>query len=171
MQIRDAVEADLPAIVEIYNAAIPNRLATADLEPVSLESRLAWFHSHSDRYPVWVITSMQTSEEKIIGWLSFQMFYGRPAYQRTVEVSIYIAPSHQRCGVGKQLLAHAIAQSPKLQISNLVGMIFGHNVPSLRLFSSFGFQQWGLLPQIADLDRIERDLIIMGLRISSPQIR
>jgi hypothetical protein len=30
MKIRDAVESDLPAIVEIYNAAIPGRMATAD---------------------------------------------------------------------------------------------------------------------------------------------
>ncbi len=36
MSIRDATEADLPTIVAIYNAAIPSRMATADLEPVSV---------------------------------------------------------------------------------------------------------------------------------------
>ena len=41
--IRDAVEADLPAILAIYNEAIPRRIATADLEPQSLEARRAWF--------------------------------------------------------------------------------------------------------------------------------
>jgi L-amino acid N-acyltransferase YncA len=169
MQIREAIATDLPTIVEIYNAAIPNRLATADLEPVSIASRLDWFHSHSDRYPVWVIESQ--SGQEIMGWLSFQMFYGRPAYHKTVEVSIYVAPMHQGCGVGKKLLAHAIAQSPNLDISNLVGMIFGHNLQSLRLFSGFGFQQWGHLPQIAELDGIECDLMIMGLRISAPKLR
>ena len=40
---RDARAADLPRIVEIYNASIPARLATGDLEPVSIESRKAWF--------------------------------------------------------------------------------------------------------------------------------
>jgi L-amino acid N-acyltransferase YncA len=168
MQIREAVESDLPEIVEIYNAAIPDRLATADLEAVALASRLDWFHSHSDRYPVWVIEShsLSSAETEIAGWLSFQMFYGRPAYHKTVEVSIYIAPSHQRRGLGKQLLAHAIVQSPKLNISTLVGMIFGHNLPSLQLFSGFGFQQWGLLPEIAELEGIKRDLMILGLQIS-----
>jgi L-amino acid N-acyltransferase YncA len=43
MIIRHATESDLPAIVAIYNAAVPSRMATADLEPVSVESRLAWF--------------------------------------------------------------------------------------------------------------------------------
>jgi phosphinothricin acetyltransferase len=55
MQIRVAVEADLSAIIQIYNAAIPSRLATADLEPISVESRRTWFRSHGDRYPVWAI--------------------------------------------------------------------------------------------------------------------
>ena len=41
LQIRTAVEADLPAITEIYNQAIESRIATADLSAVSLENRRA----------------------------------------------------------------------------------------------------------------------------------
>ena len=134
MQIRLAVETDLPAIIEIYNAAIPSRLATADLEPISVESRHDWFKSHGDRYPVWVMTN-----EQIIGWLSLQVFYGRPAYHKTAEVSIYIAPSYQGKGCGKKLLDHAIAKCPKLNISKLIGFVFAHNAASLSLFTGFGF--------------------------------
>jgi len=43
---RAATEADLPAIVEIYNSTIPGRMVTADLEPVTVESRRAWFQAH-----------------------------------------------------------------------------------------------------------------------------
>ena len=167
MQIRLAVEADLPAIVEIYNAAIPSRLATADLEPISVESRRAWLRSHGDRYPVWVMTigghDIQSDQnEQIIGWLSLQMFYGRPAYHKTAEVSIYIAPEYQGKGIGKKLLDHAIASCSQLNISKLVGFVFAHNPASLSLFKSFGFEQWGFLPQIAELDGIEQSLVIIG---------
>lgn len=170
MQIRLAVESDLPAIIEIYNAAIPTRLATADLDPISVESRRAWFRSHDDRYPVWVITIGDRDiqgdrNEQIIGWLSFQMFYGRPAYHKTAEVSIYIDPHHQGKGLGKKLLSHAIANCPTLNISKLVGFIFAHNTASLRLFADFGFEQWGFLPEIAELDGIEQSLMIFGKRI------
>lgn len=161
MLIRLAVETDLTAIVEIYNAAIPKRLATADLEPVSVESRRDWFKSHSDRYPVWVITNDE-NDQKIIGWLSLQMFYGRAAYHKTAEVSIYIAPAYQGKGIGKRLLDHAIAICPKLNITKLVGFIFAHNAPSCNLFKSFGFEQWGFLPEVAELDSIEQSLIILG---------
>ena len=165
MQIRLAVEADLAAIVAIYNAAIPSRLATADLEPISVESRRDWFRSHSDRYPVWVIVKHDQNNDQIIGWLSLQMFYGRPAYHKTAEVSIYIDPNYQGQGIGKKLLDHAIALCPKLNISKLVGFVFAHNAASLRLFKSFDFEEWGLLPQIAELDGIEQSLIILGKQI------
>ncbi|OCQ95093.1 phosphinothricin acetyltransferase [Nostoc sp. MBR 210] len=162
MTIRHATEADLPAIVAIYNAAIPSRLATADLEPVSVESRRTWFSGRSPNYrPLWVIEQ----EGKIAGWLSFQSFYGRPAYQATAEISIYIAPAFHHCGLGRRLLSLAIAESPNLGLKTLLGFIFAHNHPSLKLFETLGFQLWGYLPQVAELDQIERDLIIMGLRI------
>ncbi|WP_414579159.1 N-acetyltransferase family protein [Anabaena sp. CCY 9402-a] len=162
MTIRHANETDLSAIVAIYNAAIPSRLATADLEPVSVESRRAWFQGRSPGLrPLWVIEQ----EGLIAGWLSFQSFYGRPAYHATAEISIYIAPSFHQRGLGKQLLATAIHESPNLGLKTLLGFIFAHNQPSLKLFQSLGFAKWGHLPQVAELDGVERDLVIMGLRI------
>ena len=159
---RDAVEADLPAIVAIYNATIPGRGVTADLEPVSVESRLAWFHAHApERRPLWVAESAGA----IVGWLSFSDFYGRPAYGATVEVSIYLHESVRRQGLGRTMLERAIAQAPDYGVKTLLGFIFGHNEASMRLFERHGFARWGTLPRVARLDEVERDLIIVGLRL------
>jgi phosphinothricin acetyltransferase len=163
MTIRDATETELPEIVEIYNAAIPGRLATADTEPVSVESRRAWFREHQpERHPLWVAVE----NGAVVGWLSFQSFYGRPAYHATAEVSVYVSPNKQRAGIGRALLARAIEQAPQFGLKTLLGFIFGHNEPSLRLFEVFGFQRWGALPRVAELDGVERDLIIVGRRIA-----
>jgi phosphinothricin acetyltransferase len=167
MIIRHATETDLPTIVAIYNAAIPSRMATADLQPVSVESRLAWFRGRSpSQRPLWIIEV----EGVTAGWLSFQSFYGRPAYHATAEISIYIAPAFHRRGLGRQLLRQAIQHSPNLGLKTLVSFIFAHNDPSLQLFATFGFQPWGHLPKIAELDGVERDLIIMGLRVGEPVV-
>lgn len=163
MKIRDAVETDLSTIVEIYNASVPGRMATADLEPVSVESRIPWYQEHqAQTRPVWVIEL----DDQIVGWLSFQRFYGRPAYNHTAELSIYIHPNYQGQGMGKKLLQEAVHRSPQLGLKALVALIFAHNQPSLKLFEGFDFEQWGYLPRVADLDGTERDLVIMGRLLS-----
>jgi len=48
----------------------------------------------------------------------------------------------------------------------LLGFIFGHNAPSLGLFAKYGFSTWAHLPKVANLDGIERDLIILGKRVA-----
>lgn len=162
MQIRDAVEADLAAIVAIYNATIPSRMVTADTEPITVASRLAWLRDRSfATRPIWVMEQHQ----EIVGWLSFQSFYGRPAYQATAEVSVYVAPDQRQQGIGQKLLETAIARGPGLDIKTLLGFIFAHNHPSLKLFEKFGFQRWGHLPAVANLDGVARDLVIMGRSI------
>jgi len=162
MPIRDARVEDLPAIVAIYNAAIPGRLATADLEPVSVDSRRAWFAEHSpNARPLWVIED----DSRISGWISFQSFYGRPAYHATAELSVYVAPDSHRRGYARLLVADAIRRAPDFVLKTLLGFIFGHNQPSLALFQGFGFETWAHLPRVADLDGIERDLMILGRRL------
>ena len=159
MTICDATEADLPAIVAIYNAAIPSRSATADTKPVSVESRRNWFRDHdTDKHPLWVAVD----DDVIVAWLSFQSFYDRAAYHATAELSIYVGPNWRRKGIGNALLAEAVEHAPRLGLKTLLGFIFAHTYASLRLFEKFNFQRWGVLPRVAELDGVELDLIIVG---------
>jgi L-amino acid N-acyltransferase YncA/predicted O-methyltransferase YrrM len=159
MIIRDAVEADLPAIIEICNAAIATRIAAAQFGPVTIEERRNWLSEHSsERYPFWVAEF----EGRVVGWLSFKAFLPRCAYSGTAEISVYVDQEFQRRGVARRLLEEAIVRMPSLGISAIVGLIFAHNQPSLKLFERLGFQRWGRLPGIAQLDGVERDLIVVG---------
>jgi L-amino acid N-acyltransferase YncA len=160
--IRDAAAGDLPAIVAIYNATVGGRMVTADTEPVTVADRRGWFADHSPaRRPLWVALL----DGQVAAWLSFQPFYGRPAYDITAELSLYVAEAYRRRGLGRMLLGRAIERAPDLGVRNLLGFIFSHNAPSLRLFESFGFQLWGQLPDVAVLDGAERSLTILGLRV------
>ena len=157
--IRDALESDLPAIIAIYNATVPTRMVTAELEPTTVEARLPWFREHSpDQYPFWVVEN----DGHVIGWLDFKKFLPRCAYRGTAEISVYIHETFRRQGVARCLLEEAIARAPSLGINAIVGLIFGHNEPSLKLFERLGFERWGRLPRIAQLDGNKCDLVIMG---------
>jgi phosphinothricin acetyltransferase len=159
--IRHAQVADLPQIVAIYNASIPGRAATADLAPVTVASRRAWFAEFDPaRRPLYVFAAPE-----VRAWLSLRSFYGRPAYAATAETGLYVAPEAQRQGLGRALLRHALGEAPALGLNTLLAFVFAHNAPSLRLFESEGFARWGLLPGVAQLDGVERDLAILGRRM------
>jgi L-amino acid N-acyltransferase YncA len=161
-EIIHAVADDLASIVEIYNSTIPGRMVTADLVPVTVESRIQWLNEHNEHHrPLWV---MKTDGE-IIAWLSFQSFHSRSAYDATAEISIYISQKYRSQGIGSIFLQKAIEQCPSLNILNIVGLVFAHNEPSIALLMKFGFEQWGYLPRVAILDGNERDLVIMGRRV------
>ncbi|HYJ03837.1 MAG TPA: GNAT family N-acetyltransferase [Chthoniobacterales bacterium] len=162
MITRDALEADLPAIVEIYNQAIRGRISTAQLEEVSVQERRLWFHAHSAKtHPLWVAEI----DGQIAGWFSFHPFIKRAAYRGTAEISVYVGEKSRRRGVGKALLEQAVARSPNLQLSALVGYIFEVNEASVRLFERMGFERWGLLPRVALVDGVERSVAIMGRQV------
>ncbi len=153
---------DLPEIVETYNSTVPGRLVTADLAPVSVESKLPWFNSHNNtNRPLWKVIY----NNEYAGWMSFNSFYGRPAYNGTVEVSIYLEQKFRGNGLGKACLTKAISEAPAMKIHTLLGFIFGHNEPSLNLFYQFQFEKWAQLPAVANMDGIMRDLIILGKKV------
>lgn len=162
--IRDAMREDLPRIVEIYNASIPSRMATADTEPVTVEQRVPWFLAHNPQTrPLWVLAEGGT----IAAWASLSDFYGRPAYSKTAEVSVYVASEHQGHGYGTLLLQELISRSPAFGVETLLGFVFAHNMASLRMQEKFGFARWGMLPGVAELDGEKRDLVIVGLRVGA----
>ncbi|MES2733103.1 MAG: N-acetyltransferase family protein [Bacteroidota bacterium] len=162
LHFRNATLADLPGIVAIYNSTVASRMVTADTEPVSVASRIPWFEVHTaDKWPLWVVECNQ----EMVGWVSLQAFYGRPAYAATAEVSIYLAEEARSQGFGKRILQHCIDKAYQFSINTLLGFIFAHNEPSLQLFKKAGFQEWGFLPNIAVLDGIERSVVILGKRI------
>ena len=161
--IRDAKPGDLPAIVEIYNSIIPGRMVTADLEPITVESRVNWLQTHDpSRRPIWV---MEEAGE-VVAWLSFDTFYARPAYDGTAMVAIYVAEKRRGAGIGRTLLTRAIERAPELGIRVVLGYIFSHNEPSLQLFTKFGFDRWAYLRGVTRLDGVDRDVVIMGKRVA-----
>ena len=92
-------------------------MVTADTEPVSVESRRAWFREHDPgSRPIWVAEI----DGEIAGWISLSDFYdARPAYHATAEVGVYVAEDYRRRGVGRRLLQEAIRRGPALGLKTL----------------------------------------------------
>jgi phosphinothricin acetyltransferase len=153
--------------VEIYNSTIPSRVVSADTEPVSVEDRLSWFSEHEpSRRPIWVMES----EGEVVGWLSLSDFYDRrPAYHATAEIGVYVREDHRGKGAGRHLVELAIRRGPGLGLKTLTAGAFAHNEASVRLFKGMGFRKWAHFPNVAELDGVERDLVVLGLRLDGQE--
>lgn len=164
MMIRNANEDDLPQIVEIYNQAVDQGGATADLTHVNVESRRQWFRDHDQAsLPIWVTDA----DGAISGWCSLSAYRpGRLALRHTAEISYYVHLAHRRQGVARQLIQYAIEQCSSLGIRNLMTFTLDVNKPSIRILEEFGFSQWGHLPDIAELDGYTCGHLILGRPIA-----
>lgn len=163
MVIRDAVEMDWPAIVEIYNQSIPGATSTADTSPVTVADRIDWFRKFDPKKrPLWVAEI----DGEIVAWIGLTSFYaGRPAYDATAEVSTYIATAHQKKGIGTALKKRMIEKCPELGVTTLISMHFDHNDATRRMNNKLGFVPMGHLTEIAVVQGVKRGLVISALRI------
>ena len=162
--IRTANLSDLPAIVSIYNEAVASGFATADITPVSVDSRREWFIEHEPtRYPIYVLEDAN----EIKGWCSLSPYRrGRMALRFTAEISYYVQRDSYRKGIASRLIEHSIKQCAALQIKNLFAIVLERNTPSCSLLEKHGFKHWGFLPRVADFDGEECGHIYYGRRLS-----
>ncbi len=144
LDVRQAVREDMPAVLDIYNDAVLNTMATADIEPQTLETRLAWFEERTAAgFPVLVAEF----EGVIAGWSSFGRFHNRPGYRFTVENSVYVAAGNRRKGVGTALLRPLIPIAANMNMHSIVALVDASNSASISLHKRCGFSEAGRLQQ------------------------
>ncbi|MGP9688287.1 GNAT family N-acetyltransferase [Psychrobacter sp. AOP22-C1-C5] len=174
--VQRASKDDLPEILAIYNQSIAGKQATANLAPVTCEERMDWFEEHinSPTRPIYIvraaIKSVDNIEQEtlspIVAWGSFSDLYARTAYHISTEISIYLHKANHSQGLGSALTHWMLTQAPSLGIHNVVALIFAHNHPSLGLFRKLGFEQWGYMPKVCDMDGFIADVVMLGKAVT-----
>ncbi|PNK61818.1 N-acetyltransferase [Psychrobacter sp. FDAARGOS_221] len=156
-----AKQADLEQIVTIYNQSILTKKSTADLIEVTVADRQPWFEMHLQR-PIRPIYVLKNDSGTVMAWGCFSDFKSRPAYDISAEISIYVHQQYHRRGLASLFLQWMLTQAPQLGIRNILALIFSHNQPSLALFSKFGFETWGTMPQVCDMQTFVADVVMLG---------
>jgi L-amino acid N-acyltransferase YncA len=161
--IRLASPDDLPAIVRIYNDAVDDRFATADLGPVTVGQRTAWFDDHDPAtFPIHVFEE----ERSVLGWCSLSAYRsGREAVLGTAEISYYVGRDARGRGVGTALVQHAVRTAPAFGKRVLFGILLDRNRASIRLMEKCGFERWGRLPDVALIDGVLVGHLYYGRRV------
>jgi L-amino acid N-acyltransferase YncA len=138
VQIRDAAEDDLPAILSIYNDVIVNTTAVYSEKPHTLQMRTDWFNDRqNNKFPVFVADL----NGAVAGFSSFGHFRVWPCYRYTVEVSVYVEKSFRGKGISKMLLAALLVRAGQMNIHAIIAGISADNEISIKLHQSFGFAE------------------------------
>ncbi|OJT10216.1 Dolichyl pyrophosphate Glc1Man9GlcNAc2 alpha-1,3-glucosyltransferase [Trametes pubescens] len=109
LNIRNATESDLPAIIDIYNDQILHGTATFHTEPQTLEERTKWLKDvRAENYPCIVAEVVDdahaTGGTRTVGWCNLGHYNMRPAYDGSAELSLYIHKDFRGKGIGEKLL-------------------------------------------------------------------
>lgn len=139
VEIRPATLADAPAIMAIYNREVTGSTVTFDLVPRTLADQEAWLTARSGAHTVLV----GLKGDAHVGFASLSPFRDRPAYNSTVESSIYLAPEFQGQGLGKQLLGALVDTAAAHGFHTMIARIVGHHEGSIALHRSLGYTEVG----------------------------
>ena len=156
--IRPAHEADVPAILAIYNDAVAHSTAIWNETLVDLENRRAWLAERRAKgFPVLV------AEEngRAVGYASFGDFRPFEGYRITCEHSVYVAEGARRRGLGTALVAALIEEARRQGKESMVGAIDAANLDSIGLHEKLGFVEVGRMPGVGKKFGRRLDLVLM----------
>jgi len=139
MNIRDAGEADLPEILDIFNQVILTSTAIYHDQPVSIEDRALWLAARQRQgFPVLVAEQSGAVQ----GFASFGEFRGAwPGYRHTVEHTVHVIEDGRGKGTGWALMNALIPRAQAMNMHVMIGGIDAANEASLRFHERLGFER------------------------------
>ncbi len=159
--IRDAAEADLPALTEIYNALLETTTHEWTETLHTVAERRDWLRAK--RQGGWpALVAVDGSE--VVGWASYGDFRDSvrwPGYRFTVEHSIHVREDCWGHGIGRALIDALVDLARADGKHAMVGGIDGANERSIRFHEHLGFREVGRLPEIGWKLGRRLDLVLM----------
>ncbi len=144
--LRPYAGGDLERVTAIYNHYVRTSIATFDVEPLTPSEYTPWVRAHTSGpgHQIWV------AEEAghVIGYAGAGPFRPRPAYDRTVETSIYLDPLKTGRGLGRALYGRLLESLKGAGAHRAVAVIAEPNPASEGLHRAFGFREVGRLTEV-----------------------
>jgi len=135
VQIRLAQHDDSEAIRQIYNLEVSTSTVTFDLVPRTAADQLQWLEARSGAHAVIVAEA----DGEVVGFASLSPFRDRPAYNSTVEDSVYVRADHRGTGVGGALLDELMTLAAQHGFHTVIARIVGGHDASIGLHQRHGF--------------------------------
>ena len=169
MDIRAARLADAEGIRTIVNYEILNGVSIFEMEPRSLAAQRTWLQDRSGVHAVLVATP-DDDDDVVLGFASLSPFHTRPAYNTTVENSVYVHQDHRGQGIGRALLIAIIGLAQDHGFHTVIARISGGNETSVAVHRSVGFEVAGTEREVGRKFGRWIDVIVMQLMLQDWKI-
>jgi phosphinothricin acetyltransferase len=143
--IRPAADADLPAILAIYNDAVLTTTATYDTQPESPDARAAWLRERRAQHMPVLVADIRG---EVVGFAALAPHSAKPGYARTLANSVYVAPGARGEGVGTALLAALVRRAREIGAHVILASIDAENLASIALHRNAGFRKVAHLHEV-----------------------
>ncbi|MFF5001643.1 GNAT family N-acetyltransferase [Streptomyces phaeochromogenes] len=148
VQVRPGVESDLDALTDIYNHYVRETPITFDTATFTPVERHPWLLSHPEDGPHRLMVATAGDSQRILGYATSSAFRPKPAYETSVEVTIYLAPDAGGRGVGTLLYKALFAALADEDLHRAYAGIAQPNEASVRLHERFGFRHVGTYREV-----------------------
>ncbi len=155
LSARAATPGDVPAIAQIYNEGIEDRVGTFETRPRSEDDVRAWFDG---AHPIVVVAD---GHGRIVAFASTSTYRTRECYAGIAEFSVYVARAERGRGAGRMAMEALIAAAARAGYWKLVSRIFIDNTASRTLMTRVGFREVGIYEKHGKLDGVWRDVVIV----------
>lgn len=127
--------ADAKNIAAIYRWYVENSTATFELRPLSDTDMLHRIEDITARFPCFVYEK----DGEIAGYCYAHSWKRFPAYDITLESTVYLRPDMKGRGIGKALMRRLITECRRKGFISLIACITAENEESCRFHESIGF--------------------------------
>lgn len=147
MIIRPVDATDLNSLHNLRNHYISNSYTTFDEELMSKEAVDEWigFFSRSGPHRLYVATD----SGRLLGFAGSQQYRNHPAFRKTIETSVYVAPDSVGRGVGSALYKSLFEELSGEELHCAVVGIALPNEASVSLHRKVGFTEVGTFAEYA----------------------
>jgi phosphinothricin acetyltransferase len=143
--VRDAARDDLPAVAAIYTHYVLNTTITFNTQVRTPREWVERFDLDVAAGPYDLLVA--TLHGEVAGYIETQAFRPKPAYARSVEVSVYVAPDATGAGVGGALFRTMLGRLEASDFHRAYSVIALPNDGSVAVHERFGFVHRGTLTE------------------------
>ncbi len=142
IMVRAARPGDLPVLTDLYNHYVLTSHVTFDLAPVTLEDRRAWYEHYAPTGRHRLLVAEEAGG-RLAGYATSSRFRPKPAYDTSVETSVYVAPDLAGRGIGGLLYRTLFAILDGEDVHRAFAGVALPNPASVALHRRFGFREIG----------------------------